>query len=930
MEGRNGFVNRFIKQQPKRKKIELNKDNAYQICPFNIIGGFITSTENGIVSNDNSFIEDYSTFQRVFTGLENLLVVWEDAFLVQKDTEDATHLTKIPNFAGRTFWGSVNSVIDGATFEPSPIDNVFLQETTNQTITVFSYEEITDADLYKLYLIPKLNGNKWMYISNSVKYYNTAKEFEHVEITFTSLNEKIAQTGGAVEQFVHRSAPGEGYAWPLINKNGIIETDPVLLRDRPITSMQDEFSCGAAINTIFAYGRPVNTEITNNIITYKFNEKIEASRLLLPYAIETPQTSILNTKPATESNFYYGHFKPTLWSNFDNWKKPIQANYDLEQQNKYEGVLVATDTTKLKNSNPVLPNDETHNHILWDNQWRVNPDNEYEIINAMAKDKLSLKKDMNINEILAHNYFASAHIENLPLEIEQNITWHAKDIPLIGGFLNKLSLGIPWGWQNHAIRIGIKSIGFLIPVSTVEYGNKTMDTPTDVQIPLSIFTGKQQGEQYETAGLNDIGTSIKIGLTDLFNITIQGVEYTLSTVHLGLNCPLIDENGTTIPHGPSVLLWDETCKPAPRKVAGYVIDVSASKVLCKNNFRRTFFTNDIQDWTGTYKTQSSFTNSIRDWTNVIKMSKWESVSPTPVHYPTALLDPKPPTVNYPNIKFNPLSGIQMEPTEFAGFLKTTPCITLALSNDVPEYPKSKKVKLNYFVEGDISFVYDNDGFKSYQLNTYTRGGSWGSNTWVNDGNWNEKIIASFDTTPHGGIATFLQNYSKLEFSYLRNGSYSETKRNWPSVYNTIMYQPNPTTATADITRLLQLGELTILDEDMSSNSHKCLYRTGESDLFVCDYFLDNNNYTENTLMDLDINHKLKLKIDGSYIRIYATISYRQKGVNAFILTSKHYTNGGDYVMAQRKYLPNSSSNDYAYDTSYQMIGSGFEWVFKQK
>lgn len=51
-----------------------------------------------------------------------------------------------------------------------------------------------------------------MYISNSVKYYNTAKEFEHVEITFTSLNEKIAQTGGAVEQFVHRSAPGEGYA----------------------------------------------------------------------------------------------------------------------------------------------------------------------------------------------------------------------------------------------------------------------------------------------------------------------------------------------------------------------------------------------------------------------------------------------------------------------------------------------------------------------------------------------------------------------------------------------------------------------------------------------------------------------------------------------------------------------------------------------
>lgn len=54
-------------------KRKLTKDNSFLVFPFELIAGYITSTENGIRQNDNVIIEDYSNFQRVFTGLENML-----------------------------------------------------------------------------------------------------------------------------------------------------------------------------------------------------------------------------------------------------------------------------------------------------------------------------------------------------------------------------------------------------------------------------------------------------------------------------------------------------------------------------------------------------------------------------------------------------------------------------------------------------------------------------------------------------------------------------------------------------------------------------------------------------------------------------------------------------------------------------------------
>lgn len=55
------------------KPLKLTKDNSFLVFPFNLVAGYITSTENGLRQNDNVNIEDYSNFQRVFTGLENMI-----------------------------------------------------------------------------------------------------------------------------------------------------------------------------------------------------------------------------------------------------------------------------------------------------------------------------------------------------------------------------------------------------------------------------------------------------------------------------------------------------------------------------------------------------------------------------------------------------------------------------------------------------------------------------------------------------------------------------------------------------------------------------------------------------------------------------------------------------------------------------------------
>lgn len=66
------IINKQRKSTPPLP-IPLTKDNSFLVFPFDLTAGYITSTENGLRQNDNIDIEDYSNFQRIFTGLESMI-----------------------------------------------------------------------------------------------------------------------------------------------------------------------------------------------------------------------------------------------------------------------------------------------------------------------------------------------------------------------------------------------------------------------------------------------------------------------------------------------------------------------------------------------------------------------------------------------------------------------------------------------------------------------------------------------------------------------------------------------------------------------------------------------------------------------------------------------------------------------------------------
>lgn len=142
------------------------------------------------------------------------------------------------------------------------------------------------------------------------------------------------------------------------------------------------------------------------------------------------------------------------------------------------------------------------------------------------------------------------------------------------------------------------SVKLLFPTSIAEYGNVMKakeNTDANVWIPLETFTGQRKDEATEFSGINSTGTILKVQLTHLFEKTINTKKYTFDTKDLGQAMPTHDATGTAIPNPTGKLLWDASCKPAPRgNVPGYVIDAPHFKAIAKMDYRLTFFSNDLQ------------------------------------------------------------------------------------------------------------------------------------------------------------------------------------------------------------------------------------------------------------------------------------------------------------------------------------------------
>ena len=618
-------INKFL-------NYKFDDDNAFSLIPFTLEDlGLVNSTEAGFQKN-NIKIDSFTSYAKVITGLSSMLAKWDNAYKVyQKEPED-TFLTKEFK-VGRTIKATSTTLQTGSNLIRSPIDDNFKQIEIEENITIQINEQLSAEDIFKVFIIPEKNKWRWLYIpaGGITEYFDKDNEFVYADIQLSSLNSLYATSGGAIEQFIQKSAPGDGYAWPKIDKetNKII-LDDVRAWDIPITSAQREYSGVASFGTVFYYGRPTIQETDDNgIIKNVFNPKIEASRLLLPYGMETPIISPINTKPSAETDYFIGNGEPTLQQGYKDWREQWGQAYSLEIRKVYQGILKLPIIAELEKTNPIF--NGSRQFTLWDTQFKINYSNKkFDCsTNKLTGGKpIILNGELTIPQILAHNSFILNHLTTLPMNAETNTTWKLSDVPIIGGFLNTLTLGIPIGWTDNNVRVKMGDVPLLIPVNVVLYGNEIIANTENSWIPFDLFK-QNKANIIEDSGIAGMGSSIKFSLTDRFEK--DGKIY--NTIQLGQK----QADGT-------ILEWDGNCKSYKKddKTPGYVIDKLVDKSISMTDCRTTFFSYGYEIFQITNTTKSKFTGEIRDWTNDISFSKWESEQGL-VSFPEIIQMPKPET-----------------------------------------------------------------------------------------------------------------------------------------------------------------------------------------------------------------------------------------------------------------------------------------------
>lgn len=109
-----------------------------------------------------------------------------------------------------------------------------LQE--SQQIQLLVTHKLEREDIFKLYIVKRFdsldnllitpdtdikglldrNAVQFLYISDMNDYYSTEGNFIYASVTLQSLNDRLADSGYSIANYVQAARAGEGYAWPRL------------------------------------------------------------------------------------------------------------------------------------------------------------------------------------------------------------------------------------------------------------------------------------------------------------------------------------------------------------------------------------------------------------------------------------------------------------------------------------------------------------------------------------------------------------------------------------------------------------------------------------------------------------------------------------------------------------------------------------------
>ncbi|WP_253301157.1 hypothetical protein [Spiroplasma endosymbiont of Phyllotreta cruciferae] len=607
-------------------------------------------------------------------------------------------------------------------FGEAKFEQVFTQQSTERQYTLLILDEDADKlninDYYNFYTVFNDRGlnigggdintapqdRQWLYPSNVINYYSPYDgSFLWQEITFSSINDKISNSGLSVLQFIQTSAPGEGYCFPKITydeklNKGIVELDEVLLKDPGVRAMAVKFYGNPIFFDMPVIGRP--------IIKGQFNKKVMNSRDLLMYNMYPTPPDKINTYAAPEVSWYnIQGIQPTMITGYEDWKKDMESRYDFWKQKNSEGIVITDPTTTSATNSTVGRNihkEDKDSKFYWSKDWKITPPAKIKtnggtvdnIISTQASSYFRRKNEFgntvgqvqieynkmgacNVWDILNMNNFINRQITVLPLNYTQKLVFNPFVIPGgVGKFLNFISFGIPWGWvinQDEKTWPNFQWLNGFMSANIYSFYNDAFWSEKSKgkgYLPFEIF--REQGNDKVGAIFGANATSL--GFTTLLTDKCKGTvltkngkptsELIYSTYNLKqLNektnrVYLINEKTKAIDAQTPVSdsEKDNDCEflQTPDGTnCSYIIDMFSIQALYKGNFEIIFYadnpyTNNEADylrlsvWSFRGKTKSTLNNYLRDMTT---------------NYKTSFLLPHDyeiPTFNYPEYVLPPV------------------------------------------------------------------------------------------------------------------------------------------------------------------------------------------------------------------------------------------------------------------------------------
>lgn len=608
------IINNFSKIRDSEKLVEYDfikdlekRGELFYFFPFELSNSVVNVSEYG----ENSFVVDNALlFKKLLTGTDTVLAKWENAYEITKGDEPDTLWKNMQ--VGRYLKGYVDLVTSGLSIIGDSFDKDFLTLNETKSFTAYFSEEPKNKDIYKLWYIPKFGKEAWFYINNGGlnKFYDTKGNFIRAEITFTKLTTELEKTGQSLETFIQKAAPGESYAWPKINFNNEVELDTeYLFNVKKVNQIQKEAQGVNAIISFYAIGRkaykvekynpdPLRPDV------FGYREKIETPRELWPFKIHEAIPSILTTKGQNVDNFYLIPFSICSYEvDYQSWKQALkETTYAPKQQYEYQGFLTSANNTKQEIKFLADPNLKVAYGYNEEKPY------DYDIYSKYAKNDSPGKMifgqlKFSVGASLVNARFITEHINTLPLAKGYNVSVGLADIPVIGGLLSKITLGIPVGWRQQNKVIEASPVPTLVPKSALDYSTAMLNSKSDIKIPLSFFE-KEDSSIFQNTN-NNISTNIRCELTDKFKDPGYG-EWTTEQLQKGehkwgAGCDLVQSDNDQ----------------------GWIIDAIIDKSIGKNVVRYSCFDNDKETFAGIYQSKSKFTNNIRDYLNIIKFSNWK-------------------------------------------------------------------------------------------------------------------------------------------------------------------------------------------------------------------------------------------------------------------------------------------------------------------